>query len=601
MCGITAYLGKSIKITEYLVKSLKILQSRGYDSAGICFLNKQFNITKTLDKDLDKLVNDKNLTDMSNNGLGHTRWSTHGKVSLENTHPFIDNNSQFMLIHNGIISNAHIIKKELIDVGIVFESETDSEVIVQLISYMYNTIKDKTFNYILEQVFSRLEGCWSVAILKFDEPHNLYLCNNETPLLIGFTENSFHISSDFNTFTDYTLKYIQLNNKDVIKLNYNSQTDKINNDIINNYKVMNIDKNIVLNSNLGMYKHWLHKEIMEQPSCILNTLFSENNFSNDLFEMMKQLDNLIIIGSGTSYHAGLMGEIFFKNLSFMNVQCFNASDFDIFDLPRTGNTGFLFISQSGETKDIFDLIVKLKKLSDNYKFISITNSHNSLIPRNCDFNLYLNLTKEISVASTKTFTSSVLMLYIFAYNLNHEMLEVTQTIHNDVTLYSKNVFNTLRINVNQLKKIAKFINNKNLIFLSSSKLSIPIVKEINLKFQELCYTFSIASGSKNLKHGPLALISNDIPVFYFASNEKEYFKTLSVANEVKSRGGYNILISSYKNYDKKVFDDCIQIPESNILSNLLTLYPMQLLVYYLCLEKGYNADLPKNLAKTCTV
>ena len=594
MCGISAYLGQKIKIYQYLVETLNILRSRGYDSAGICSLTNKFNIIKTLDKDLDKLLTDDIKEDESFVGMSHTRWATHGEVSINNTHPFTDMKDRFMLIHNGIITNSYEIREELIKQGIIFRGETDSEVVVNLISYMYDQLDDKTFEGVLQKAFSRLTGCWTICLIKYDSPYEMYVCNNETPCLIGYTNNSYFVSSDFNTFATKTSEYIELNNEDIVKLSYNPHTNLVNKDVLNKYKVLRIDETVKTALTPFPYKHWLLKEIMEQPESIKKTLSKRNVFTQVFYDITDNLDNLIIIGSGTSFHAGMCGEVYLREMTHLNGFCYNASEFELYDLPKTGRTGFLFISQSGETKDLYDIVQKLKKMDNNYKFMSITNSYNSLIPRQCDFNLYLGLTKEISVASTKTFTCSVIMLHLLAS-------KIAKKEFNNRLSVCESIKDTLERNTENIKELVDYVENKNMVFLSSSKATIPIVNEINLKFQEICYTYSLSSGAKNLKHGPLALITKETPVFFFVPTHKEYKKVLSVANEVKSRGGYNILISSFKDYDKKVFDKFLPITENEIFPNLMTLYSLQLMVYYLSIKKGINPDFPRNLAKCVTV
>jgi len=594
MCGITAYLGKKIKVYQYLVETLNVLRSRGYDSVGIASLTDKFNVYKTLDKDLNKLLNDENREVETYNGIGHTRWATHGGICLENTHPFLCYKKRFLLIHNGIITNCESIKQELLENGVTFSGQTDSEVVVNLISYIYETEKDLSFHQVLEKAFGRLTGYWSIALLKQGEPHNMYVSNRETPFLIGFTDTAFYISSDFNTFSHKATEYVELKDGDILKLSYDPETKTIDKSVIVDYKVIKVDETVKQALTPFPYKHWLIKEILGQPQSVIKTLNKRNVFDDKFYNIVDNIENMIIIGSGTSYHAGLMGEVYMRKETNLNAFCYNASEFEITDIPKNGRTCFLFISQSGETKDLYDIIVKLKKMNSTYRFMAITNSYNSLIPRNCEFNLYLNLTKEISVGSTKTFTCSVLMMKILTGKISRKEID-------GIPKLSDNIEETLEKCMDEVKDLVNYVDDKNMVFLSSSKATIPIVKEVNLKFQELCYVYSLCSGAKNLKHGPLALITKGTPVFFFAPNYEEYKKVKSVAHEVKSRGGYNILISNFIDYDEKIFDRLLQIQNNNSFSNLLTLYPLQVMVYYLSLKKGINPDFPRNLAKCVTV
>jgi glucosamine--fructose-6-phosphate aminotransferase (isomerizing) len=594
MCGITAYLGKKKIIFKYLVETLNVLRSRGYDSAGVCSLTNKINLYKTTQHNLDKLLTEDNQELESYNGIGHTRWATHGSICINNTHPFVCYKNQFILIHNGIIKNCEEIKAFLVHNSVTFQGDTDSEIVCNLISYLYHKSKNKNINEVLKESFSRLKGYWSIAILKVDEPNKMYVSNRETPFLIGYTENAYFISSDFNTFAHKTDKYIELNNNDIHELVYDIKNDKINKEIFANYKEYSIDETVKQNLTPYPYKHWLIKEILEQPKSIKKTLKKNNIFNNTFYNIVDNIKNIVIIGAGTSYHAGMMGEVYIKNETKLNAYCINSSEFEIKDIPKYGNTCFLFISQSGETKDLYDIIVKLKKMNKGYRFISVTNSYNSLIPRNCEFNLYLNLTKEMSVGSTKTFTCSVLMMKII-------VSKILRQEKNDIFHLSDSVEKTLQTNEKDVKDLLDFIDDKNIVFLSSSKSNIPIVKEVNLKFQELCYIYSLCSGAKNLKHGPLALITYNTPVFFFAPTKEDYNRIKSVAHEVKSRGGFNILISNNLDYDDNIFSKLLYIQYNKEFSNLMTLYPLQLMVYYLSLKKGFNCDMPRNLAKTVTV
>lgn len=590
MCGISAYIGKKIKVYQYLIETLKILRSRGYDSAGIVSLTNKFNVYKTIGNDLDKLLTDENKEIESYNGMGHTRWSTHGGISIENTHPFMDYKKRFMLIHNGIITNSYELKQTLLKEGVTFSGQTDSEVVVNLLSTIYDKLPGVEFKEVVKQTFAKLTGFWSICILKHDEPYHMYICNKETPLLIGYTNDSYYISSDFNTFSHKTSYYIEMKMGDILKLQYNPETNTINKEVLSKYKVIQVDDTVKNSLTPYPYDYWLIKEILEQPESVLRTLNKRNVFDNKFYNIVDIVDNIVIIGSGTSYHAGMMGEYYLREMTTKNAYCINASEFEQHDIPKNGLTCFIFISQSGETKDLYDILVKLKKMDRGFKYIGITNSYNALIPRQCDFNLYLNLPKEMSVASTKTFTCSVLMMKILASKIARKEISGFRQLADDIE-------ETLKKNTKQIKSLVKYIQNKNMIFLSSSKSTIPIVQEINLKFQEICYVYSLCSGAKNLKHGPLALIEKGTPVFYFVPTYKEYKKVKSVAHEVKTRGGYNILISTFIDHDKSIFDELLQIQFNKNFLNLMTLYPLQLMVYYLSIKKEINPDFPRNLAK----
>jgi len=616
MCGIFGYLGKKQRIIKKAIKSLKILRSRGYDSAGVGFISHNKIITnKSIDLNLELLENAKNKNYQSYSVISHTRWATNGKISIENTHPFVSTNGKFALVHNGIINNSELLKKKLL-IHKKFKSETDSEVIVNLIEFNYEKYKDiKTFKQILRMTFSQLEGFWGVLLIKLDEPLNLYVTRKEIPLVVGFNKSAYYASSDYNTFSEYVEKYFELKNNDILCLSYDPINNNINYEDTKDYKLTYINHDEILSETPHPYKYWLEKEIKEQDKEILN-MFKKNrmtlNKNNIIFpkidlELQKNLNNflynkIILLGSGTSYHACLLGEIYLKKMTKYEISSFNTSDFLDYDIPNS-KTLFIIVSQSGETKDLLDIIkkIKKKKFSENlYKFISITNSYNSLIPRNSDFNLYLKISKEVSVASTKTFVCSSIMLFILSLKLSSKYIINLDCIYEISDNFNKMIHDSkLLLN---LENILKKIYKKNIIFLSSNKNNNPIALESNLKFREICYTFSLSSSAKNLKHGPLALVDNNCYIFHFINNEFDYKYAQSVMNEIKSRNGNNILITTYKKYDPELFSDIIEIDtNSMIINNLLLIYPMQLLTYLYGKKSGNTIDTPKNLAKTVTV
>jgi glucosamine--fructose-6-phosphate aminotransferase (isomerizing) len=616
MCGIFGYLGKKQRIIKKSIKALKILRSRGYDSAGIGFiLNNQIMTTKSVNLDLDQLYKEKMKNFQSYSAISHTRWATNGKISIENTHPFISSNKKFVLVHNGIIDNAELIKKKLLPYK-KFNSETDSEVIVNLIEFNYEKYKDiKTFKQILRITFSQLNGFWGILLIKLDEPLNLYITRKEIPLVVGFNRFSFYVSSDYNTFSEYVDKYFELKNNDILCLSYDPINNEVNSYDVKDYIVTYINQNEILSETPYPFKFWLEKEIKQQDLEILN-MFKKNrmtlNKNNIIFpkidlELQKNLNNflydkIILLGSGTSFHACLLGEIYLKKMTKFEVQCFNTSDFLDYDIPKS-KTLFIIVSQSGETKDLLDIIkkIKKKKLSEIlYKFISITNSYNSLIPRNSDFNLYLKISKEISVASTKTFVCSSIMLFILSLKLSSNYVVNLDCIYEISHNFNK-MINDLELH-KKLENILNKIYKNNIIFLSSNKNNNPIALEANLKFREICYTFSLSSSAKNLKHGPLALVDENCYIFHFVNNEFDYKYAQSVMNEIKSRNGNNILITSYNKYNPDLFTDIIEIDTNcEIINNLLLIYPMQLLTFLYGKKAGYTIDTPKNLAKTVTV
>jgi len=615
MCGIFGYLGKKQEIIKKSIKALKILRSRGYDSAGIGYIsNNLIQTTKSIQLDLETLnTQEKNIKSYS--CIAHTRWATNGGISIENTHPFVSTNGKFALVHNGIINNSDKLKKQLLKYK-TFSSETDSEVIVNLIELNFEKLKKiKTFKQILRLTMQQLEGCWGILLIKLDEPLNLYITRSEIPLVVGFNTNSFYLSSDYNTFSEYVDKYFELEDNDILCLSYDPINNNVNSHDVKDYKLTYIDQNEIISGTPYPYEFWLEKEIKEQDTEIIK-MFKKNRMTlnkNDIvfpkidLELQKNLynftyDKIILLGSGTSYHACLLGEIYLKKLTNYDIQSFNTSDFLSYDIPKQ-KTLFIIVSQSGETKDLLDIIKQIKKVQNSetlYKFISITNSYNSLIPRNSDFNLYLQISKEISVASTKTFVCSSIMLFILSLKLSKNFKVNLDCIYEISDNFTK-MINDKKLE-RKLNNIMEKVYKKNIIFLSSNKNNDPIALESNLKFREICYTFSLSSSAKNLKHGPLALVDNNCYIFHFVNNEFDYKYAKSVMNEVKSRHGNNILITTYKEYNPELFVDVVEIEtNSEIINNLLLIYPMQMLTYLYGKKGGHTIDTPKNLAKTVTV
>lgn len=603
MCGIYGYIGKNKKFFSLVLKSLKILRSRGYDSYGLSYFdNNKLKVEKTIDKDLNKIFTEEKLNIEGNSIISHTRWATNGKVSKENTHPFMSENGKFVLVHNGIIENANILKKQLFHKK--FKSDTDSEVIVNLLEEIYENNKDDDFITVLNKTFKKLKGYWSVLIYKWDEVDSIYISRNETPLVIGFNKDEIHISSDSDTFAEYVDKYFEIENYDILKLTTNMDTS-----VFNKYKFSNVEKTKIISETPYPYKYWLEKEINEQPEEInfflkRNNIYTYNNvlyfpdFDENYKNLNIQFSNIILFGSGTSYHSCLLGEYFLKKKSEYNVRAYNVSDFETSDIPIQ-NTLFIVVSQSGETKDIYDMIVKIKNIehsSMKYRFLSITNSKNSLISRNCDLNLFLNLSKEISVASTKTYMCSSLMLYIIS-------MKITNSIDDDdLFIFSNIIKKQLGKMIEKIKKIVDVVHDKKIIFLASTFKNLSIANESSLKIREICYKWCISSSAKNLKHGPLALIDEDVYVFHFITDKNDYNNSFHVANEIKSRGGKNIAFTTYDNLDEKIYTDILKLEiNSTVLNTLLLILPSQLLTLYLGKKIGNNLDMPRNLAKTVTV
>jgi glucosamine--fructose-6-phosphate aminotransferase (isomerizing) len=618
MCGIFGIvLNDTDNIFKLILDGLIQLQNRGYDSAGLSvILNDSFKVHKyastneenALQKLENKILEEtKNTNNSIYSGIGHNRWATHGIKTDINAHPHLSNNKKFSIVHNGIIENYNELKKHLIKNGYTFYSQTDTEVIVNLIDLNYN-INNNTFEAI-KNTISNLKGTYGLLIQSLYEPNKLFCVRNGSPLLIGQNEDIVIITSEQSGFCNMVNNFITLHNDDICII------EKKNEQILVTTTQTYIKKNItIIDSNLSPYpyEHWTLKEINDQPNVILNSINKGGRIkSNSEVKLggleqhtnsLKNIQNIIILGCGTSYFAGLYGMYFFKQIcNFNTVQVFDGAEFNEFDIPNIGITAFILVSQSGETKDLHRCIdiAKLKNITT----IGIINVVDSLIAREVDCGIYCNAGKEVGVASTKAFTSQVLCLSMasiwFAqlHNINEKKrVRMINDLHN----LSQDIKNTL----DGCKEIIKDISHKivaNNMFLLGKGSDEYIAKEGSLKIKEISYIHSEGYSSSSLKHGPFALLDENFPVIILNLDQTHRAKTINCYQEVTSRNSPIILISNDINISNDVSCDIINIPENKTYSSLLGIIPLQLLAYYLSINKGINPDKPKNLAKVVTV
>ena len=625
MCGIFGILNTSNNINIYktIINGLIQLQNRGYDSSGISILkdgefetykyastNEITSINKLLslnldsdkysDKDSDK---DSNKT-ISNIGIGHNRWATHGAKNDINAHPHISNNKQFILVHNGIIENYQSLKEFLIKNGFSFYSQTDTEVIVNLISYY-----SEKFNILdsIKKTINDLEGTYGIIIMNNLEPNKIYCVRNGSPLLVGNNGESVIITSEQSAFCNLINTYITLNNDDICII------EKTDNNIINiNTSNVYIEKkvNFILSEiSPDPYKHWTIKEIYEQPNTVFNAINRGgriiNNSSVKLggleqnINNLKDIDNLILLGCGTSYNAALYGMYYLKNLcNFNTVQVFDGAEFVEYDISKIGKTAFILISQSGETKDLHRCIEIAKE--NNIITIGVINVVDSLIAREVDCGVYCNAGREIGVASTKAFTSQVICLSMISIwfaqirdineNKRKNMIKDLRNLSNDF----KNTLNNISDKIVDI--CDKYYNYNNLFILGKGS-DECIAREGSLKIKEISYIHSEAYSASSLKHGPFALLDENFPVIILNFHDDHNTKILNCYEEVRSRNSPIIFITNNIN----ITFDKILILKNNSYASLLGLIPMQLMAYYLSIKKNINPDIPKNLAKVVTV
>lgn len=642
MCGIFGIIlnNENDNIYEYIINGLIQLQNRGYDSAGLCTIsNNQFNLYKYAStNNEDALIKLQNLglnnTDKCSIGIGHNRWATHGIINDKNSHPHLSNNKKFALVHNGIIENYNNIKDFLLTKGYEFISQTDTEIIVNLLDYYYNyliSLYINTNNINTDLIFEAIKlvindliGTYGLLIYSIYEHNKLYCLRNGSPLLIGQNDELVIVTSEISGFCNKIKNYITLQANDICIIN--KEDNKIIVNTLFNYKQLTIN-NIIDELNPGNFLHWTLKEIYEQPNIIKTALNYGGRIKNknevklggleQQKEQLKKINNIILLGCGTSYFSSLYGRYFFKILcNFNTIQVFDGSDFNIDDIPKTGKTAVIFVSQSGETKDLYNCLNIIKNSNKDIITIGVINVVDSLISREVDCGIYCNAGKEVGVASTKSFTSQVICLSMIALMFS-KLQNINSKKRTKFITDLNNLYNDINMTLDNCLDIIKNITSNfkyNNLFLLGKGTDEYIAKEGSLKIKELTYIHSEGYSSSSLKHGPFALLSKDFPVIIL-NNEKIYNdKILNCYEEVKSREAPIIFISnnlqntniSLENNNTNNINNInnvtyITIPENQSYSSLLGIIPLQLFAYYISINRGINPDKPKNLAKVVTV
>ena len=619
MCGILGIIGY-IDGFDITIQGLKMLLNRGYDSCGIASIsnNNELIVHKyadILNRNMIELLeshkNDFNNCEML---ISHSRWATHGGKTDENAHPHVDYKNRIVLVHNGIIENYFELKVELEkDFGVNFKSQTDTEVIVNLISVYY----DKC-NFDLEKAITmatqRLQGTWALEIMCIDNLNRLYCARHGSPLLIGFGDNFAIATSEQSGFCNYVKNYICLNDGDIVLL------EKVDGNIKFEKKYLYKIKDITgekIETTPYPYSHWTLKEIHEQiESCKRSINFGGRLLDNDKVKLgglddnvdkLTNAEHIIILGCGTSLNAGIHGVSFFKDLvDFNTVQSFDAGEFHERDIPKHGKTILIMLSQSGETKDLHRCISIAKKY--DLFTIGIINVVDSLIAREVDCGCYLNAGKEVGVASTKAFTSQIIVLSLVAIwfaqtkNINKdkrkEYINCLRNLSNDIK-------ETISKSKDDCKQIADFLKDKTSCFILGKGLMESYAREGALKIKEISYIHAEGYSAVSLKHGPFSLLDENIPVIIINpypedKNNIDYLRVESTIEEVASRYAPIILITNSKEECKKT-KFIVRVETNKVYEGILHLIPMQLIAYYLSVSKGINPDMPKNLAKCVTV
>jgi glutamine---fructose-6-phosphate transaminase (isomerizing) len=629
MCGITFILSKKHKnVINDLLASLKLIQNRGYDSMGIAFNNRldesnknkviKYASTSNLDC-YDLLVESIKKNNINSHiGLGHTRWATHGSKTDINSHPHISQHGKIILVHNGIINNFYQLKERLLSKGVEFKSDTDSEVIANLIEYylvyMNNNIQDAIKNAVNE-----LDGTWALVIIYTEDLDTYYVTRKGSPLLLGENDNYIICTSEVNGFNGLIYNYIVLEDIDLIEIKNNEYKSIGNNS--NKYEIKKVAYDDTINLDEDC-EYWMKKEIMEQPDTIQKAF----NYGGRLLDGSVKLGGLdqmsvnfevnpikyiLLIGCGTSYNAGLIGENYFKDSNnFKIVKTVNACEFSEHDIPNIKNPSkilCIFLSQSGETIDVYNCLNICKQRG--CITMGVINKVDSLIARNVNCGVYLNAGSEISVASTKSFTSMVIILSLInlwfskSYNYNYKKITALRLLSSSITCLLNNI--ELMHSLNNLKH---FIINKNInsIFILGKDNLYPVALEGALKIKEVTYIHCEGFSAGSLKHGPFALLDNTnlsilLIDYYDYSN---YVKLKSTYHEIFSRNtNLKIITNSNKVIEELQLkdEDCILLNNLNYYNEIIFTIALQHLAYIISLEKGINPDKPRNLAKVVTV
>lgn len=609
MCGISAFLLKK-KINNsihIMIDSLKQLQNRGYDSLGIGYIEKgSISNYKKIKPDCFDIINEDCKNIDSNIYIGHTRWATHGGISVKNTHPHNSNNNKFSLVHNGIIENYKSLKKELLQNNYTFNSETDTEIIVNLIDFYYNQKNDIIES--IKLVMTRLEGTFGIALITSHDMENIYLFKKGSPLLIAYNDQYVFATSEISGFNNLFNNYVFLNNNQICILN--KKNNIIIHDITESKQVVLkeniIEKNKLTSTIPSPFKHWTEKEIYEQDNSLLRSInngarINKNKIKLGGLEKLTKIikknieKHLIILGCGTSYHAGLVSLHYFKQFkSFSSFQCFDGAEFEPHDIPSSGETYIIFCSQSGETYDLIRCLEIAK--NNNCITIGAINVVDSTISREVFCGVYLNCGREVAVASTKSFTSMLVVLKLISLwfyqetnlnliNLNTEIEIIRTTINNISNIYKL-----------KTQHFLDKLNQSSLFILGKGKLE-NIAKEAALKIKETCYIHAEGYSGSALKHGPFALLEKDIPVIFLINNKYKN-KMLNAYEEVKSRNAYCLVITNVKNL---TIENCIYIDCEDNYEEIPFIILLQIISYNLSLKKNINPDKPRNLAKVVTV
>lgn len=613
MCGIVGYIGNK-EAYPIIINGLKRLEYRGYDSAGFVVNAGKFISEKTKGKVSD--LEEKSAKDTLSGatfGIGHTRWATHGVPNDVNSHPHFSNSGKLVIVHNGIIENYQPIKQRLLKEGYVFHSDTDTEVLVNFIEYIKNK-KQLSLEEAVRYALNEVVGAYAIAVMEEDHPSKMVVARLGSPLVIGIGENEFYIASDASPFIEYTQNALYLEDGEMatIELNQEVQVRKIH----NNEEVDPTIQELKLSIDAiekGGYEHFMLKEIFEQPQSIQDTMRGRlledhttkiSGINNNLKQFLSA-DRIVIVACGTSWHAGLVGEYLFEELARIPVEVEYASEFRYRNPVINPSDIVIAISQSGETADT---LAALKLAKERGAFIyGICNVVGSSIARLTDSGTYTHAGPEIGVASTKAFTTQLTVLTLLALHLGHKKGTIDHTTYKklcqNLALVPDLVAKTIEMTKDKVIEIAQeYKDVSNCIYLGRGY-NFPVALEGALKLKEISYIHAEGYPAAEMKHGPIALIDENMPVIFLAPSKGHYEKVVSNAQEIKARKGKIIAVVTENDTQmSSLADHTLEIPEvDEIFSPILSVIPLQLLSYHIATMRGCNVDQPRNLAKSVTV
>ncbi len=609
MCGIVGYIGDK-NCVPIIIEGLKRLEYRGYDSAGIGIINgKECKVVKTKGKvsELEKLVHNEKLE--SNLGIGHTRWATHGEPSTVNAHPHLNKDKTLFLIHNGIIENYLSLKNGLMKEGYEFRSETDTEVLAHLIDH-YLKLKHSLFQAV-RYALNEVEGTYGIAVIYKGEPDKIIAARKGSPLVLGIGDNENFVASDVNALIAHTKKVVYLEDGEIVEIFKNSFNTKTISDETIIKEIHQVDMKID-DLSKGGFAHYMLKEIMDQPESIYNSMrgrlvvdegISKLGGLQGFEERIINSNRIIISACGTSWHAGLVGEYMLEQYANIPVEVEYASEMRYRNPVISKDDTVIFISQSGETADTLAAMKEAKK--KGALCLGICNVVGSTIARESDTGVYIHAGPEIGVASTKAFTSQIVVLALITLLLARKRnlsLPEGQDIIKHMKQLTEKVDAILKQN-DYIESIAeKYVNSKNFLYLGRGY-NFPVALEGALKLKEISYIHAEGYPAAEMKHGPIALIDENMPVVFIATKDSVYDKVISNIQEVRARKGRILaIVNEGDDQIETMVDHVIKVPKThNMLTPILTVIPLQLIAYHIAVKKGLNVDQPRNLAKSVTV